>query len=180
MTRTSSGSRGPARLLPEYVSDTNDIPIPGVVALDHTADVGLAITARDLPALFRRASLGSIWLVLERQTAHEYGDGDLPPECVERTVELIAEDLASLLRGWLRTILFWEESEGFVATDPRVALVPAPLCGRPDGQAFGLKARVLGVMDFGPRIREIKGVTLHGLRVEGGPDGWYAQVIFDV
>jgi SHS2 domain-containing protein len=37
-----------------------------------------------------------------------------------------------------------------------------------------------GVLDDGPRVREVKGVTLHGLRVERMGEGWMGTVIFDV
>ncbi|MFO8173798.1 MAG: archease [Longimicrobiales bacterium] len=43
-----------------------------------------------------------------------------------------------------------------------------------------LIARVEGVMDRGPRVREIKGVTLHDLKLERRGKGWYGRVIFDV
>jgi SHS2 domain-containing protein len=33
---------------------------------------------------------------------------------------------------------------------------------------------------LGPSVREIKGVTLHGLRVDQVEGGWRARVIFDV
>jgi SHS2 domain-containing protein len=93
---------------------------------------------------------------------------------------LAEPDLPALFRSWLRTILFWEETEGFVATEVKLLLLPTPLCGTPDGQAFGLQGEVEGVLDSGPRVREVKGVTLHGLTVEQTKEGWAGRVIFDV
>lgn len=171
-------------------------PVPGVLGLDHTADVGLTIRGADLPELFERAARGSLWLVLEREPIPDQGqvsdsgqepgpgraskEGPAGNSGEPRTVELVEEDLSLLLRSWLRTVLLWAETEGFVSTAYRIALVPAPLCGAPDGQAFGLRVSVSGVMDLGSRVREIKGVTFHGLEVERTSDGWRAQVIFDV
>jgi SHS2 domain-containing protein len=40
--------------------------------------------------------------------------------------------------------------------------------------------KVEGYIDDGPRVREIKGVTLHGLQVERSGEGWTGTVIFDV
>jgi SHS2 domain-containing protein len=170
------------------MSLSDAVPVPGVIGLDHTADVGLRIHGADLPELFERAARGGLWLVLEREPQSDAepspglavddrvdGDPTLP-----REVDLVEEELSLLLRSWLRVVLLWAETEGFVATDYRVALVPAPLCGAADGQAFGLRARVHGVRDLGSRSREIKGVTFHGLDVERRDDGWHAQVIFDV
>jgi SHS2 domain-containing protein len=154
------------------VSDSSEIPIPGVTALDHAADVGLAVDGATLPELFQRAALGAMWLVLERDPT------PAPPET--RTVELVEPDLPALLRAWLRALLFWEETEGFVVRDVSLSFAPAPLCATRDGQAFGLHGRVSGVMDRGPRVREVKGVTLHGLRVERVGESWSGRVIFDV
>jgi len=157
-----------------------DLPIPGVRSLDHTADVGLRVEAEDLPALFVRAGLGTLWLVLERSVAGPYQD---PPSVTSpevRQVELVEPDLAGLLRSWLRTLLFWEDSDGFVTTGARIAVLPVPFCGSPDGHAFGVQGTVQGHRDSGPRVREIKGVTFHGLSLERVGPLWEGQVIFDV
>ena len=158
--------------------------------MDHTADVGIRVSAPDLPGLFERAARGSLWLVLERDPQESPrpadpsgGEGDaeaIGDSGPTRTVDLVEEDLSLLLRSWLRALLLWAETEGYVATGYRVALVPAPLCATSDGQAFGLRATVTGVIDLGPRAREIKGVTFHGLEVGTTDEGWRAQVIFDV
>jgi len=157
------------------MTGARDIPVEGVTALDHTADVGLEVEAPDLPELFRRGALGAMWLVLERQTGAD--SGHLPET---RTLELEGEDLASLFRSWLRALLYWEETEEFVTREVTLSMAPAPSCFPPDGLAFALSARVEGVVDKGSRVREIKGVTLHGLRVEQHGRGWQGRVIFDV
>jgi SHS2 domain-containing protein len=154
------------------VEGSDDVPVPGVRGLEHTADVGLEVEGPDLPELFRRAALGATWLVLEG----EVGEGARE----SRTLELAEEDLPSLLRSWLRSLLFWQETEGFAMTDAFVTFGPVPLCSSPDGQAFGLRARVEGRVHPGPWVREIKGVTLHGLEAVRRGEGWYGRVIFDV
>jgi len=157
------------------MTGARDVPVEGVAALDHTADVGLDVEAPDLPELFRRGALGAMWLVLERQTAA--GPGRLPET---RTLEMKEEDLASLFRSWLRALLYWAETEEFVTREVTLSLAPVPSCTSEDGLAFGLSARVEGIVDSGSRVREIKGVTLHGLRVEQTGRGWQGRVIFDV
>jgi SHS2 domain-containing protein len=158
-----------------FVMEPEEIPVPGVLGLDHTADVALEVRAGDLPELFRRAALATVWLLLERLP----GSSD-PGAYETRSVELVDEELSGLLRSWLRTILFWDETDGFVPDDPNLILLPAPLCGSETGQAFGLKASASGILDRGLRIREIKGVTLHGLTVERRGEEWFARVVFDV
>jgi SHS2 domain-containing protein len=178
------------------VTEPTGVPVLGVRELEHTADVGLDISAPDLPQLFRRAALGAMWLVLERDVenpvsapagpeAQPFQVGPMPERAGDslwetRTLELVEADLPALLRSWLRALLFWEETEGFVVVDPVVALVPAPLCSSPTGQAFGLRGQVRGRIDGGPRVREIKGVTLHGLEVREVEGAWLGRVIFDV
>lgn len=152
-----------------------EVPVEGVVALDHTADVGLAVEGSDLPELFCRGAWGAMWLLLERDASRGHPD---PLE--DRPLELVAEDLPALFRAWLRSLLFWEETEGFVMLRAALSFAPVPLCSAPTGQAFGLSARVEGFVDSGPRVREIKGVTLHGLKVERVEGRWLGRVIFDV
>ncbi len=141
-----------------------ETPVPGVISMDHTADLGLRIRATTLPELFRRAALGMMYLLLERVPERE---GE------QRTVRVDAEDPAGLLRAWLREVLFLFDSEGFETADARfreldgeeATVVDSTLVGRPAG--------------IDP-VREIKGVTLHGLTVEPRDGGWFGQVIFDV
>jgi SHS2 domain-containing protein len=158
---------------PEGAEDgADDVPVPGVRGLEHTADVGLEVEAPDLPELFRRAALGATWLVLEGEVGEGVGE--------VRLLEITEEDLPSLLRSWLRFLLFWLETESFAVTEAALSFAPAPLCSSSHGQAFGLRARVVGRTHAGPSVREIKGVTLHGLEVEKREGGWCGRVIFDV
>jgi SHS2 domain-containing protein len=184
----------------------DECPVTGVRALEHTADVGLEVEAPALDELFRRGALGAMWMVLGRmpgeagagspgagkeagkeageadaeEAGEEAGEAGSAPASGTRDVELREEDLASLFRSWLREILFWQETEGFVTRDVRFKFLPAPSCHAEDGQAFCLEAKVEGNVEEGPVEREIKGVTYHGLEVQEKEDGWRARVIFDV
>jgi SHS2 domain-containing protein len=155
------------------MTDRGEVPVPGVSGLDHTADVGLEILAPTLPELFRRAAIGAMWLVLER-TPMKGAEGETRP------VELVEGELPQLLRTWVRLLLRWQEEDGFVAVDSTVGLLPAPLCTGEDGQGHGLRGSVQGVLDRGPVVRVIKGVTLHDLRLERQGGGWYGRIVLDV
>jgi SHS2 domain-containing protein len=141
-------------------------PIPGVHALDHTADVGLEFTAPDLPELLRRAALGLTWLLLEREPSG-------PSE--ERKVHVRADAPAALLRELLRELLWWHEAEGLVPeqlTEVRV---------HRDAKAeWSVDATVRAMREQRAPVREIKGVTLHALVAERRGDAWHGSVIFDV
>lgn len=151
--------------------------LPGVRALEHTADVGLEVEAPDPPALFHRCALGMRALV-------EGGGAPRPGSQAgleTRFLELSAPDLPRLLAAWLRELLFLHEVKGFGYRSASFQTLDPPL----------LRARVEG--DAAARVpdREIKGVTYHGLEAgpnrerEGGDGGrkdapWRARVIFDV
>jgi SHS2 domain-containing protein len=141
------------------------IPTPGVTALDHTADVGLEIDAPDLPVLLSRAVRGLCWLLLERLPSGASG---------ERMLHVRGGSPALLLREMLRELSWWHDSEGCVA----VELANARVIESDGGSE--LTARALVSCNEGPPVREIKGVTLHGLAAEPRGGRWYGRVIFDV
>lgn len=143
-------------------ADVWELPaLHGVTPLEHTADVGLEIEAGGPKAIFRLAALGMVALLHDA----------LPGESVEvRRLELDAPDLPTLLREWLREILFWHETEGFVPSRAQLGRL----------EATGLEAIVHGSVPDHEPVREIKGVTLHGLTAEERDRGWYARMIFDV
>jgi SHS2 domain-containing protein len=142
-----------------------DLPVPGVRALDHTADVGIEVAAASYPELLRRAALGLTWLLLER---HASGLTE------ERALQVQTYTHASLLRDVLRELLWWHDSEGLCTVD----LVDIHVARSKRGLVFSGTARL--VRHRGMPVREIKGVTMHGLTAERSPDGWYARVLFDV
>lgn len=170
------GPRGPG----EARSDA-EMPVEGVRSLEHTADVGLEVEAPDLERLFVRAARGMMVLLHERvpETGSEGRPpgGDAPdlaslPESggEVRRLEVDAPDLASLLREWLRELLYWHEVEGFAVTGAEFRRL----------EPTGLDASVRGGPAPDDPIREIKGVTLHGLVAEEREGGWYGRIIFDV
>jgi SHS2 domain-containing protein len=85
-------------------------------------------------------------------------------------VVLEADDLPTLLRAWLREVLWWHEVEGLALRRVRFRVL----------EPVRLEAEVTLAPPPGPPVREIKGVTLHGLEVAEEAGEWRAQVIFDV
>lgn len=145
-------------------------PGPGVTFPDHTADVALEVRADDLHRLFERAAAGLTYLLLER----------VPGEGGEaRHLHLSSSGLPGLLREWLRELLYWHESDGFDAASSRIESIEHSAEAETDGCAV-LEATVLGARGLSTPVREIKGVTLHGLTVERRQGGWFGRVVFDV
>lgn len=147
------------------MTEPTDLPIPGAHALDHTADVGLALEAATLEALVERAALGMAWLLLERPAAGPR---------TERRLQVSAPDAPALLREALRELLWWHEAEGLT-----VAALDAVQV-RADAAGLTLSATATLAADPEPPVREIKGVTLHGLAAERRDGTWHGGVVFDV
>ncbi len=137
---------------------------PGVRAIEHTADVGLEVDAPDLAELLRRAAAGMEALV----SGPGPQDAGTEPQ-PEVRLELDAPDVALLLADWLRELLYLRQVRGRAFLDADFARL---------GERE-LDARV-HTAPAGPPLREIKGVTYHGLEATRAGGGWHARVIFDV
>lgn len=161
--------------------------LPGVREIEHTADLGMEVEAASLEELFGRAAAGTMALVRsgdepdvpeERLGAHAPAASGSAPAASSAEPRMLRiqldggteEDLAGLLVRWLRELLYLQEVQGFVygqATFERL-------------DESGLRATVWPAADPSPQIRELKGVTYHGLEVERAGDRWRARVIFDI
>jgi len=152
---------------------------PGIREIDHTADIGMEIEAASLEELFRRAATGMMALVRDsgeaspdRRLDESPAGATASPAVRSLRIELDGDepDVAGLLVRWLRELLYLQEVAGFVYRDATFQ--------RLDGS--GLRASVRRHPEPSRRIRELKGVTYHGLAVERAGDRWRARVIFDV
>lgn len=131
---------------------------------EHTADLGLRVTAPDLEALFRDAAEGLCAMIVEPSADDRGGE--------RREFAIAGERRDWLLCDWLAELLYVFESERVVLGDFVVAL---------DEQ--GLRASA-SVRPLDPRrhelLHEVKAITYHGLRVERVGEGWLAEVIVDI
>jgi SHS2 domain-containing protein len=128
--------------------------------LEHTADVGIEVTAPDIPTLFSEAV---------RATAAVLLDADPPPAFDRVAVSAEADDVAALLAEVLTEALWRFESSGWLPVESELEVSGTT--------AAGTLGVVNGVTIGGPAI---KAVTYHQLAVEPAPDGWLARVFFDV
>src|SRR5881397_3436601 len=123
---------------------------------EHTADVGLRITAPDLDTLFGEAARGLFSLIVENLE-------EVRP-LREEIVRLEERDRTYLFFDWLRELLFRFDSGHrlFSRFDVRVeeGLLEARIGGEP--------------LDRGRHRLD------HGLKVERTTDGWLAEVIVDI
>jgi SHS2 domain-containing protein len=132
--------------------------------IDHTADTGVFLAAADGRSLFENAAFALFDLLtdLDRVAGSE-----------TLSLRVSGQDWPDLMVNWLRELLYlWAGRE---------LLVKA-------ARVYGLDryrlSATLAVEPFDPRRHviktEIKAVTYHQLAVTSGPDGWRAQVVFDI
>lgn len=132
---------------------------------DHTADLGLRVTAPDLDGLFADAARGLFAMIVERLPDREGGR--------EVELEVPGNRADWLLFDWLNELLYRFESERVLFGDFHVEV----------GEQ-GLTATALA-LPFDPErqrtLHEVKAITYHGLRVERAPrGGWLAEVVVDI
>jgi len=132
--------------------------------LEHTADLGLRVRAPDLDTLFREAAEGFFSLLV---------DGGPPGgEAREFRFELEATRHDDLLFDWLNELLFTFDTTGCLLGAFEVSVRGRRLQASARGAPPEPSER--------GRLREVKAITYHGLKVEPSEGGWLAEVIVDI
>lgn len=128
--------------------------------IEHTADLAIRVWGRDLAELFANAAYG-----LACQLADPAGI----EHTVERSIELEAYDLETLLVAWLGELLYLNERDALIFTGFDVReLAPTRL-----------RAVVRGGAAEG-QYGHIKAVTFNDLEITPTGEGYEATVVFDV
>jgi SHS2 domain-containing protein len=135
--------------------------------IEHTADIGIEATGRDLAELFENAAAGMFEIMADT--------GSLAPgESVKVEVAPGAPAADELLVAWLEELIFISETRALLF---QYAEVERAGDGRVSGTVFGESLDV----NRGAVRDEVKAVTYHQLRVEELPEGgWTCRVIFDI
>ena len=132
--------------------------------IEHTADLGIEVTAADLPALFASAGEALYALIADAATIESR-------ETV--TISATGEGPEELLHAWLCELLALFNIQGFVGRQCEIAhIVDGRVQGKVSGEKLDLKRHAFHT--------EIKGVTYHDFRVWREAGAWHARVIFDV
>lgn len=131
---------------------------------DHTADIGLEVSAQSLEGLFSTAALALFDLLIETDARRE------EPALNQRAIALQAANPPELLVRWLSELLYLHESENLVFRRLQATHLS-------DG-------RLIGVVIWEPfdrahhRVRrEVKGITYHQVCVEQEPAGWLLAIM---
>jgi len=136
----------------------------GYELFDHTADIGIRVTAATVEGLVAPAAAG-LYAVI----------GDLVPVGEPRPVayDLSGHDRAELLRDWLAELLLLFDGDRRVIRDPVVEEFSA--------ERLAVRAESLALDPARTRCeREVKAVTYHGLELIRTPGGWTATFIVDI
>jgi len=130
---------------------------------EHTADLGLRVTAPDLETLFCDAARGLFGAIVER----------IPEQRGERIELRVAGRRHDwLLLDWLNELLFVFETRKLLLGDFEIALDVSGLRGSARGAKLDPARDRL--------LHEVKAITYHGLRVDRTADGWVAELIVDI
>ena len=132
--------------------------------IEHTADLGVEITAADLPALFASAGEALYALIADPATIE-----------IREAIKVSATGAnpEDLLHTWLCELLALFNVEGFVGKRCEITYISdGQVQGRVSGEKLDLKRHAFHT--------EIKGVTYHDFKVWQEAGAWHARVIFDV
>ena len=132
--------------------------------IEHTADLGVEITAADLPALFASAGEALYALIADPATIE-----------IREAIKVSATGAnpEDLLHTWLCELLALFNVEGFVGKHCEIDRISdEQIQGRVSGEKLDLKRHAFHT--------EIKGVTYHDFKVWQDAGAWHARVIFDV
>ncbi len=133
---------------------------------EHTADLGLRVTGRDLSDLFETAAAGLFDTIVTNRQDVRAVETEL--------VSLAAETLPDLMLAWLNELIFRSETQHRLYGQFRVEVdklgprLEASISGEPID-------RDRHVLDH-----EVKAATRHGLVVRQLEGGWLAEVIVDI
>ncbi|HZT72609.1 MAG TPA: archease [Terriglobales bacterium] len=132
--------------------------------IEHTADIGLRVSAATLEELFAEAGRGLLALVVENPEAVE------PRQSLD--LALAAAAVEYLLFDWLAELLRVFDSRHLLLGAFQVQIDGLALRARASGETADPARHRL--------LREIKAITYHRLSVARVNGGWRAEFIVDI
>jgi len=132
--------------------------------IEHTADLGVEVTAADLPGLFAVAGEALYALIADPATIESRD---------EISISATGDNPEDLLHAWLCELLALFNVQGFVGKRCEIAHISdGQVQGRVSGETLDLKHHAFHT--------EIKGVTYHDFKVWQEAGAWHARILFDV
>jgi SHS2 domain-containing protein len=131
---------------------------------EHTADLGLRVTAASREELFVEAARGLFSIMVT--------DLDTVQPVVRRSYTIPGVEDDYLLFDWLNELLYTFESEKLLLSQFDVSIASGRLQASASGEVMDLQRHRME--------HEVKAITYHGLRVEHTDSAWLAEVIVDI
>ena len=139
------------------------MPMKNYELIEHTADVGIRVRAKDLKELFIKTALSMFDIIAEPKA--EAGVSK------EIEIKLKTDDLEELFVTWLNELLSLSATKELIFSSFQIKKITKN----------NLDAIAAGQDINNYRMNaEIKAATYHQLKVEETKSGWQAEVIFDV
>lgn len=132
--------------------------------IEHTADIGIRVRARDLKELFKIAGIALFQISTQRLSPKK-------EEIHKMQIRQRADNVEDLFVNWLNELLSLSAVEGLIFEDYIIESIDEKHI-----EAIGLG---YPINDFKVNT-EIKAATYHELKVVKEKDFWQAEVIFDV
>jgi len=131
---------------------------------EHTADLGLRVTANSLEELLIEAARGLLAMLV--------ANPDAVRPVQEKTIHLSAEDSSYVLFDWLSELLYAFETDKLLFCAFELKLNNNELSAVCRGEPMDSSRHQME--------HEVKAITYHGLMVEQADNGWRAEVIVDI
>jgi len=131
---------------------------------EHTADLGIRVSAEDINTLFIEAGKALFSVIVENLSEVHNEQ--------ERTIEILGSDREYLFFDWLSELLYLFEIGKLLCSEFDVAVTETGLKAKVRGEPVDSQRHLLS--------HEVKAVTYHHLRVEQTSRGWEAEVILDI
>ncbi|MDD5596217.1 MAG: archease [Candidatus Omnitrophica bacterium] len=132
--------------------------------IEHTADIGIRITGRNLKDLFKNAGLAIFELSSEKISTQEKNHKEI-------SIQQKADNLEELFLNWLNELLSLSAARGVIFESFKFKQLDEK-----NLQAVGIGSRITNY-----KVNtEIKAATYHQLKITKKRQGWQAEVILDV
>jgi len=133
--------------------------------IEHTADIGIRVKAKDRHELFEKAALAMFDIIAERKKTKS--------PSISKKISIVqdAQSLDELFINWLNELLSLSAVKELIFTSFKI--------NKLDESSLNALAYGEDRNNFKSNV-EIKAATYHELKVEETKNGWLAEVIFDV
>jgi len=135
--------------------------------IEHTADIGIRVRAKDLKELFRNTALAMFEIMAEEKSSVTRHQSPVKRIMIKQK----AQDLEELFVNWLNELLSLSSTKELIFSDFKI--------NKLDKNNLEAEAEGEDIKNYKVNM-EVKAATYHQLKIEDKGDFWQAEVIFDV